>query len=403
MTLFDRRLLLTAFFATTSLAQSVVPWTTETPTLATFTAGDLAIVVDQGPHPRAPVVLGADTFTSGVSVYALDGGLLQTTFPGATTSIDSRSNLNLPGVRTLSAVVSATNATITPARLDDAGLSQVFDATGIASEGPLALTALADGGLEAWLGSKDLTLHHLRFVADGGQATGGFSGFVEVDSLTLPAAASAMIVDDRTGVLYVAMPTVGISTVADGGLTTLLSQGQFSGLVAGLTIYPVLDGGTLLLTSVPTMNEIDVYDVAATMQLGSFALGPPDGGAQRVGATQALDLTPLPLTGYPLGLLVVHDGLTANYKYVSLADLATTFVTSTGFPLPIAVPPAPPDAGTDGGVDGGTDAGHGGGGMGGIGGIIGDPPKTCGCSSAEPVLPALLLGLWLVVRRRQQT
>jgi hypothetical protein len=115
---------------------------------------------------------------------------------------------------------------------------------------------------------------------------------------------------------------------------------------------------------------------------------------------QALDLTPFRLTGYPKGLLVVHDGLTANYKYVSLADLAANLVTSTGSPLPIGLPPAPPsDAGTDAGVDGGTDGGSKGG-KGGLGGIIGDPPPTCGCSAGPG--SALLLAAWLVARRRRQ-
>jgi myo-inositol-hexaphosphate 3-phosphohydrolase len=404
MTSLDRRLLLTALFATTSLAQSLVPWTTQTPPVATFTAGDLAIVVDRGPAPRPPVVLGADPLTSGVNVYSLAGDLLQTTLPGATSGVDSRSNLNLPGVTTLAAVVSTSAAAITPVRVADAGLEPVFDPTTITSEGPLALTALADGGVEAWLGSRDLFARHLGFVADGGLAAGtGFSGFVEFEKVALPAAASAMIVDDRTGLLYVAMPSVGVSVVGDGGLTPLLIRSDFVADVAGLTLYPVADGGTLLMTSVPTFNLVAVHDVSIAgmpQLLGTFAVGPPDGGAQRVGGTQALDLTPYTLTGYPKGLLVVHDGLTANYKYVSLADLAATVVTSTGSPLPIGQPPAPrSDAGTDAGVDGGTDGGSSGG-KGGLGGIIGDPPPTCGCS-AEPA-SALLLAAWVVARRRRQ-
>jgi 3-phytase len=403
MTFFDRRPLLLALVASTALAQSIVPWSVETPPVATFTAGDMAIVVDQGPAPQQPtVILGADALTSGVSVYSLTGALVQVALPGATSGLDSRTNLALPGARTLAAVVSSTNATITPVHRVDAGIEPAFDLTDVISEGPLALTARADGGVEAWLGSRDLFARHFTFAQDGGLADGGFSGFVEADSVALPAAATALVVDDRTGVLYVAMPAVGVSTIGVGGaVTPLVTHNDFGSDVGGLTVYPIGDGGTLLLTSIPTANVITVHDVSivgAPQLLGTFAVGPPDGGAQRVGASQALDVTPLALPGFPKGLLVVHDGLTANYKLVSLADLATSFVSSTGVPLPIAVPAvATPDGGTDAGssTDGGSTTTHGG-----YGGIIGDPPSTCGCTEIEPVLPSLLLVLWVVVRRR---
>ncbi len=145
--------------------------------------------------------------------------------------------------------------------------------------------------------------------------------------------------------------------------------------------------------------------------LASLQLTDLDGGTP-LAQPRGLDLFERPMPGFPLGVLVVQDGVQGNYKIFSLADVNAVF------PLPEPFDPNPPvvtDAGiSDGGTDGGfTDAGAGaGGGAGGGGGGAGagsgntrppptaDPNPTCGCTGGPFALLPALLALWCIRRRR---
>ena len=112
------------------------------------------------------------------------------------------------------------------------------------------------------------------------------------------------------------------------------------------------------------------------------------------------------MPGFPRGVLIVQDELTANYKLVSLAAVDAVFPLPPPY-IPGAAPPPLVDAGSAdaGTADGGfTDAGVSDG-----GGVTGfnprpapsavDPTPSCGCTGgAFTVLPALLL-LWWIRRR----
>ncbi len=430
MTTSRRLVVLLVAWAGAAWAQPVVTmWSAETVRVPTFTAGDLALVVDVGPDAGAPIIIGTDPRTSGVYTYDLTGKQLQNLLPGVVSGVDSRSRLNLAEGRTLAAISSFTNMNLPVVRVAVDGGLEVLSQTLFNGAGAIALTRTPNGGLEAWVETHDARAHHL--VYDGG-------AFLDLDTITLTAAPSAMVVDDRWRRLFLATPMEGIYTLEpDGGFGLIidLAVDFASTPISGIALYPLNDGGTLLLTTIPSTSVVAVHNVStltAPVLIGSFAVGPPDGGAARVGLSTALDLTSRALPAFDGGLVVLHDGNTANYKLIAWRDIANAFTPPLPIELPIDDAGPPPDAGrVDGGADGGRDAGADGGadagrdagvrdagvrdgGTGGGGGSRGggagstgggaggggdEEPTGCTCASVEPLLP-LLLGVWLWRRRR---
>jgi hypothetical protein len=296
---------------------------------------------------------------------------------------------------------------------------------------------VSDGGLEVWIDTSDQHVRRYSVAFDG--------GFTPLDNVALGAVfPTGLVVDDRSGRLMLALQTQGIWVrEPDAGLFQILSVGDggfpagvFS--VGGVALYPLHDGGTLLLTTVPGTGELVVHDlasIAAPKLLGSVRIGAADGGLARVSLPSWVDVSQFAVGGFDAGVLVIHDGSFNNYKLVGWEALAAAFVP----PLPIelrslfgavdagldaGLADAGSDAGvldagsadggatdggaTDGGVtDGGVrDGGSSGGGggppiTGGSGG--GDPGQTgCGCSSPAGALgPALTLFAWFLRRQRR--
>lgn len=392
--------------ATSALAQ-VVPWTAETSSVLSSRAGDPTFVVVPRPADAGVrLVVGTDTGQPGIFTWAPDGVLEQILTPfGLVNAADSRGPL---------VVVTSANNTLLLFEVSDAGLTQLEPANfNVPSPGQVAFAQNADGGFEVWVDTSSPTVEHFAMspVVDGGVT------FTALASLTVPERPSGLAVDDRTGRLYVAQPTMGVIAVErDGGAGFLISidAGHLGPLVGGIDLFLSADGGALLFSASPTPEEVVVHSISGGQATFRTALqiGAPDGGGARAAFPHYLDVYERPLPGFPRGVLVVQDGTSGNYKIVSLADVNAVF------PLPdpyipggatdagvVPVPDAGPDAGTDAGVDAGVvdggagDAGSGGGRPPGPAPGVA-PTPTCGCTGGPfAVLPALLL-LWWIRRIR---
>lgn len=414
-------------------AGAQVPFAAQTDAIPTGTAGDLAIVVDSSASPQPPFIAASDPLQAGQYVFRLDGGLVQVLPYGAMRGVDARTRVNLPGVpSTLVAAAGAVTQNVVFSAPLDGGLVDLTSAPVLVpTAAALALHGLADGGLEVYADDSAGVLRRIRVEDDG---AGGVSGSNQ-GTISLPGVPSGLVVDDRSGLLYAAIPTGGLFQVdlSQGTVVSLvpLDGGQFGGLVAGLTFYPLFDGGGLLLTTVPATDEVTVHELAGSGQATYVTRFRVQRGLDIVRAPQHVDVVPHRLPGFDAGLFVIHDVSGANYKLVGWDALAN----STPVPLPIHIPEefglafdagvdAGPDAGefadagmsdggvSDGGVsDGGTGGGTGGGaggGTGGAGGAGGGPPARpveptgCGCSGVDASFFPALWGLWLFARSRRR-
>jgi myo-inositol-hexaphosphate 3-phosphohydrolase len=277
----------------------------------------------------------------------------------------------------------------------------------------VALARNADGGFEVWADTSSPTIEHftLSAVVDGGVT------FTALTPITVPEPPAGLAVDDRTGRLYVSLQTMGVFTVDRSGNSSFLisiDAGHLGSVIGGIDLFLVADGGTLVFTASPSEVALEVHSVSGSLATFRTALqiGMTDGGPQ-LGQPHHLDVYERPVPGFPKGVLIVQDELTANYKLVSLAAVDAVF------PLPDPwIPggaPATLDSGVDAGADGGSDGGSPGdggivdGGAPGADGGGGRPPgpapgvepaPTCGCTGGPfAALPALLL-LWWIRRLR---
>lgn len=377
------------------LAQ-VIPWRAETLAIPSFTAADVAIV-DDGVFP--PWVVGADASQVGLYVYELDGGVRQVLTRGGVRGVDARGRFVVSTASTLQQLelFERANGVLTP----------VLDAVlNVPTPGEVALATTARG-LEAWVDVSSPEVRRYAFAPDGGAWSAALEGSVQL--ATEP---SGLVVDDRTGRLYAAVPAHGVFVVERGSATpeplVPASSGDFGGAVGGVALYPLPDGSTLLLTTVPALDEVVVHRVVGSTATlaGRFEVGAPDGGAARATSPAYVTVSQAPSREYPHGLLVIHSLTTADYKLVAWEDVAS----GLSPPLPIVT------GGVDAGVDGGAgpvDAGSGGGG-GGSGGIgagggsgSGQPapgaepsPTGCGCTGAPVALLPALLAVWWIRRSR---
>lgn len=395
------RPLLPLLLLASSAGAQVVPWTAETSVVPSTLAGDPTFVVAPGADGGViSLLVGTDTAQLGAFSWTPDGVVREVLPVGLVNAADSRGRLVV--------VTAANNALLLFSLADDAGLTPLEPSFfNVPTPGQVALSQNADGGFEVWVDTSSQVVEHyaLSPVVDGGVS------FTALASITVPERPSGLAVDDRTGRLYVAQPTLGVLAVERSGAASFLisiDAGQLGPLVGGLDLFLSADGGALLFSASPTPEVVVVHSISGSRAtfLTALEIGAPDGGGARARLPRFVDVYALPVPGFPRGVLVVQDGASGNYKLVSLADLNAVFP----LPEPFGAGPGPADAGRDAGVgdagtasDGGSGGGAGGGGGSGLppGPAPGvEPPPGCGCTGGPfAVLPALLL-LWWIRRLR---
>ncbi|MEW5743453.1 MAG: hypothetical protein AB1938_31370, partial [Myxococcota bacterium] len=358
----SQRFLTSVVLLGSCLAAAQVPFVAETTPIPTNSSGDLAIVVDYSTALSQPLIVATDPIQNGLYAYGLDGGLRQIVPYGAMHGVDSRTGLGFPAGAT---IISAASWVMQQVVFGRPTLTQgVVDVTSTVVNAPtpgaLAMRRLPDAGAEVVVDNSAGTLRHFVLVDD----TNDQIGVISRPNITLPGVPSAMVFDDRSGDLYVAIPAQGLFRVFPllGTVDPIASVdgGDFGGLVNGLTFYPLSDGGGLLLTTVPTLDQVTVHALTGVSQVVYVTRFQVESGSRVVRYPLYCDVVPNRLPGFDGGLFVIQDNATANYKLVPWDLLAT----STPIELPIEVPPDPvfgdagdPDAGDSGVGDGGLSDG----------------------------------------------
>jgi 3-phytase len=289
-------------------------------------------------HPTDPVkslIIGTDK-RAGIHVYDMTGKAIGFTPSPRLNNVDLRDTVTVNGRNTVLVVASDRrddkNAAIALFTLDAAAQKLVPLANLPVGKGEAYGMCLwqrkSDGRLYAFLVLKDGRIDQVELNVSGTTATGKV-----VRSLKLGTQSEGCVVDDRTGLLYVAEEDVGLWRFdADPGASmkaTAFGRADGKQLVAdaeGLAIVPMGAKGGYLLASSQGDNAYALYDLKDGRYRSRFRIA--DGIVDAVQETDGLELASGNFgSNYPGGLMIVQDGDnspdTQNFKLVSWADVLT--------------------------------------------------------------------------------
>lgn len=321
--------LILAGCATTSVPQTatapLVAATAETDPVDTAAdAADDPAIWRNPADPAKSLVIGTDK-KAGIHVYSLAGKRLSFTPADRLNNVDLRT----VGTRVIAAASDR-------ADVDAAHVSLFTLDTAAARLVPLGRFPVGPGeayGMCLWTRARDHALFGFVVLKDGRidqvaiDVSGGVPKVTTVRSMKLASQAEGCVVDDRTGLLYVAEEDVGLwrfdADPAAPATATPIAQVDGKTLVAdaeGLALAPSGRRGGYLVVSSQGDNAYTLYRLPGVTYAGRFRIG---GGA--IDGTSDTDGIDLMLgdfgPAYPGGLFVAQDGDNApdtqNFKFVS--------------------------------------------------------------------------------------
>jgi myo-inositol-hexaphosphate 3-phosphohydrolase len=320
--------------------------------------------------------------------------------------VDAVAGLTLTGLVAMTSVSDDAGTLTFFSGAPDGGLL-LLETTSIPAEQAGAVAVLDFGnnsGVAAVAGAQQ-ALHRFELSeTDAGLVV------MPMSDLPLPAAATSVIASRSANVFFVAAGDEGVLEVEpfNGGVRHLIDAGSAPDTVAGLAQYPQVDGGMLLLTSVPAKDLFRVYRVRPepTTLLAEFQVTTP--GGTLVPGLEWLDVSVDSLgrtdggARWPSGVLAIGTARDGGTVHLIGWD---TVAQAADPPLPVDVRFIGSGAGGGGAGGGARAGGAGGGGTGGPraggrtggGGVIDETPSR-GCCSGAPsasVLPALGFLYWL--------
>lgn len=279
------------------------------------------------------LVVGTDK-RAGIHVYDMRGKAISFTASPRLNNVDLRSNVMVGGKPSVLVVASD--------RQDEANAAAalfVLD-TDAGKLLPLATVPVGQGeayGMCLWQRKSDGQIYAFLVLKDGRidqveiNLTGEIPSGKVVRRMKLGTQSEGCVVDDRTGLLYVAQEDVGLwrFDARPDASTKPKALGKADGrrLVAdaeGLAIAPSGRNGGYLIASSQGDYAYTLYRLRDGRYLGRFRI--TDGVVDGVQETDGLELA-LGNFGadFPGGLLVVQDGdnnpETQNFKYVAWADV----------------------------------------------------------------------------------
>ena len=290
-------------------------------------ADDPAIVVD-AQQPDRSLILGADK-TGGLRVYDLSGRQLQYLQVGRLNNVD----VAVAGLSESAQVVAAASNR-THRRIDffDVDLQtpgvSPSESWPLELEDPYGLCMFFDGRINVIVGDTEGRVQHWAFLP------GAYAESAQlVADLRFASQTEGCDVDADSGVAWIGEEDVGVWQVplADPQARELVLPVDAETLVAdveGIAYAVDSDGRRRLVVSSQGDDTLLVYDlhtgaVDAKVRIGmNWALG-IDG----VSETDGLDVTTVPLPGFPGGLLVVQDGRNVapaqrqNFKLIDLGQI----------------------------------------------------------------------------------
>ncbi len=330
--------------ATPGPARSPLPTASVTAKVETAPVGTLDDAADDPAiwrnlaNPAASLIVATDKKSS-VHVYDLAGNKLHSAPSPRLNNVDLRDVGGSVGV-----LVAASdrqdiaNAKMAMFRLDTAATRLV----------PLGTIPVGPGeayGMCLWQRTSDKALFGFVVMKDGriDQVAINLGGAAPsgkvVRSMKLGTQSEGCVVDDRTGILYVAEEDVGLwkfDASPDGPVTaTPLAKADGKEIVMdaeGLALAPSgADGGYLVVSSQGD-NAYAVYKLPEAQYVGRFRIG--DGAVDGVQETDGIEL----MLGdfgpqFPGGLFVTQDGdnlpATQNFKLTSWADIVAALGLTT--------------------------------------------------------------------------
>ena len=309
------------------LPAPAVPASAETDPVDTAAdAADDPAIWRNAADPAKSLVIGTDK-KAGIHVYDLKGRRLSFTPAARLNNVDLR-EIGGRVVVAASDRADVRQAHVALFTLDTAAARLV----------PLGRYAVGPGeayGMCLWTRAKDKTLFGFVVLKDGRidqiaiDTTGAAPVVTKVREMKLGTQAEGCVVDDRTGLLYVAEEDVGLwrfaADPAAPATATPIAQVDRHTLfddAEGLAIAPQGRTGGYLIASSQGDNAYTVYRLPGVRYVGRFRIG--GGAIDGTSETDGIELA----TGdfgpdYPQGLFVAQDGDNApdtqNFKYVSWA------------------------------------------------------------------------------------
>ncbi|MFE8585677.1 phytase [Sphingomonas sp. NCPPB 2930] len=310
--------------AATPVATPTVAASAETdPVDSTSDAADDPAIWRNAANPAASLVIGTDK-QAGIHVYDLAGRRLSFTPAARLNNVDLR--------ETGGRVIVAASDRADKAQAHVALFTLDTVARRLVPMGRYPVGAGEAYGMCLWTRASDKALFGFVVLKDGRidqvriDLSGATPRVETVRSMKLGSQAEGCVVDDRTGLLYVAEEDVGLwrfaADPAAPGTATPIARVDGRTLVAdaeGLALAPKGAKGGYLVVSSQGDNAYTLYRLPGVIYAGRFRIGGGaiDGTSDTDGIELALgDFGP----AYPRGLFVAQDGDNApdtqNFKYV---------------------------------------------------------------------------------------
>ncbi|WP_047867115.1 phytase [Sphingomonas paucimobilis] len=310
--------------AATPIAAPTVAASAETdPVDSTSDAADDPAIWRNAANPAASLVIGTDK-QAGIHVYDLAGRRLSFTPAARLNNVDLR--------ETGGRVIVAASDRADKAQAHVALFTLDTVARRLVPMGRYPVGAGEAYGMCLWTRASDKALFGFVVLKDGRidqvriDLSGAAPRVETVRSMKLGSQAEGCVVDDRTGLLYVAEEDVGLwrfaADPAAPGTATPIARVDGRTLVAdaeGLALAPRGAKGGYLVVSSQGDNAYTLYRLPGVIYAGRFRIGGGaiDGTSDTDGIELALgDFGP----AYPKGLFVAQDGDNApdtqNFKYV---------------------------------------------------------------------------------------
>lgn len=339
-----RLVLITALFLSACAATETTPSVPAAlETVAVTAEGDAADdpAIWVAPDATQSVVIATQK-QGGLYVFGMDGEIVQEIPGGRPNNVDIREGFGWPeGAAPIVGASDRTDNSIVLWRFDP--LTRQLDptprariATGFAEIYGFCIGRMGDSYVAIATDKDSGNIGVWRLSLDG---TGAPTG-ERISTFSLGSITEGCVVDDETGVFYLAQELEGIWRVALDDATganrrqidTVGNGGHLVEDVEGLSIWRGENGAGFLVASVQGSSTYAVYDRAGdNAYRGAFAIGASaDGSADAVQGTDGIDIVSAPLgDAFPRGILVVQDdentdpaGL-QNFKYVSWAEVET--------------------------------------------------------------------------------
>jgi 3-phytase len=283
-------------------------------------------------------VLGAGAL-GGLEIHDAAGARLGATPAGESGGVDVSYGFRLNGAPvTVVASIDKTKNALRLFRMDGGALTELGARAmplGFAGENVCLFHSRLDGALYAFVvGDGGEIDQQLLFATADGRLDAR-----QMRRLNVISTVKQCVVDEASAMVYASEETVGVWRFSANpeayAAPVLIASPRFGNIseeVSGLALHDGGPGARWLIASDASAGRLNVYDREANdAYIGSVTVSAP-GGGEPMGEPGPMNGMSAAVTGFPNGLLLVTDEDQANFKSVSMADLAAALGRSPGVP-----------------------------------------------------------------------